>query len=52
MKRPKQFYAGKEARRRARDYAPPIPAKRVIPDKRRKQEKHRPSFLRDGLVID
>lgn len=52
MKRRKQFDAGKEARRRARESAPPIPAKRVIPDKRRKPAKHKPSFLDTGVLID
>lgn len=52
MKRPKQFNAVKDARRRARDQQPVIPVKRVIPDKRRKPAKHRLDWLEKGLLID
>lgn len=36
----KKYSAVKEAKRRSREALPVIPAKRVIPDKRRKPAKH------------
>lgn len=48
MKRQKQFDPARDARRRARESAPAIPAKRVIPDKRRKPPKHRDHNWQDA----
>jgi hypothetical protein len=42
-----KFTVGAEARRRAREAAGSPPADRVIPDKRRKEPKHRESWLSD-----
>jgi len=43
----KKFTAGSEARRRAREFAGPPPAARVIPDKRLKPPKHKKKSLED-----
>ena len=47
--KPKFTFAA-EARRRAREAAGSPPAERVIPDKRRKQPKHRETWLSDELL--
>jgi hypothetical protein len=43
----KRLEKGKEARRRARKAGPLPTATRVIPDKRKKQEKHKNRWLED-----
>jgi hypothetical protein len=43
--KPRKFTAAGEARRRARELAGSPPAARVIPDKRRKPQKHKKRLL-------
>jgi hypothetical protein len=47
-RKPPEFTAGREARRRARELAGPPPAERVIPDKRLKPPKHKKKLLEDN----
>ena len=44
----KKFTAGNEARRRARESAGPVPAGRLIPDKRLRPAKHKAKLLEQG----
>jgi hypothetical protein len=46
-RKPSQFTAGREARRRARELAGTPPTERIIPDKRRKPPKHKKKILEE-----
>ena len=46
--RQKKINIGKEARRRARKLAGVPPTERVIPDKRKRPEKHKKKWLEDA----
>jgi len=48
--KPKKFNAGAEARRRAREFAGPPPAARVIPDKRLKPPKHKTKLIEENSL--
>jgi len=47
-KKKKRFDAATEARRRARKVAPIPAGEKIIPDKRKKPEKHKRDWLREG----
>ncbi len=46
--RQKKINVGKETRRRARKLAGVPPTERIIPDKRRKPEKHKKKWMEEG----
>lgn len=50
-RRKKRLEKGKEARRRARKSGLKAGATRVIEDKRRKPEKHKPDLLREAADV-
>jgi len=47
-KKRKRFNAATEARRRARKVGPIPAGEKIIPDKRKKPEKHKRDWLREG----